>query len=105
LKRPLGSINTILFNLAIKLSKELAVHRQLTGLPDFSWYNLPKREKYTKREKIYQITAKHTKWPLNISDGHEICQYFEYKGPSKCTQVGIFGTKIYHLATLLLRMR
>jgi hypothetical protein len=29
------------------------------GLPDFSWYNIPKREKYT-----YQMTTKYTNWPL-----------------------------------------
>jgi hypothetical protein len=40
------------------------------GLPDFSWFNIPKREK------IYQITAKntqmgtkYTKWPQNIPNG------------------------------------
>jgi hypothetical protein len=40
------------------------------GLPDFSWYNIPKREKYTKGpknipngHKIYQTAIKHNKWP------------------------------------------
>jgi hypothetical protein len=32
------------------------------GLPDFSWYKIPKRGK------IYQMTTKCTKWPLNISN-------------------------------------
>jgi hypothetical protein len=27
------------------------------GLPDFSWFNVPKREKYN------QMTLKHTQWP------------------------------------------
>jgi hypothetical protein len=35
-------------------------HASPTGLPDFSWYNLPKRVK------IYQITIKCTKRPQNI---------------------------------------
>jgi hypothetical protein len=73
-----------------------------TGLPDFSWYNIPKREKYTKwsqnipkghkiyqkatkytkwpqnmytkGHKIYQVAAKYTKWPQNIPNGHKIYQ-------------------------------
>jgi hypothetical protein len=39
------------------------------GLPDFSWSNIPKREKYTKmgeiipnRHKIHQMAGKLTKW-------------------------------------------
>jgi hypothetical protein len=32
-------------------------------LPDFSWYNIPKREK------IYQMTAKHPKRLQNIPNG------------------------------------
>jgi hypothetical protein len=29
----------------------------ISGLPDFSWYSIPKREKYT------IMTTKYTKWP------------------------------------------
>jgi hypothetical protein len=32
------------------------------GLPDFSWYNLPKREKITNEHKTYQMATKYTKW-------------------------------------------
>jgi hypothetical protein len=32
-----------------------------SGLPDFSWSNIPKREKY-----VYQIRIKYTKWPENF---------------------------------------
>jgi hypothetical protein len=47
-------------------------------LPDFSWHNIPKREKYTKLPqnvpngynvyqmaicKVYKISTKNTKWP------------------------------------------
>jgi hypothetical protein len=39
-----------------------------TGLPDFSCYKIPKREK------IHQITIKCTKWPQNIPNGHKIYQ-------------------------------
>jgi hypothetical protein len=31
------------------------------GMPDFSWYNIPKREKYTN-------------WPNNVLNGHKIYQ-------------------------------
>jgi hypothetical protein len=50
------------------------------GLPDFSWYNIPKRGK------IYQITTKYNKWLLNLPIGGEINQIaikytniFQYK--------------------------
>jgi hypothetical protein len=33
--------------------------RQQPGLPDFSWYNKPKRGKYTN-------------WPLNIPNDHDV---------------------------------
>jgi protoporphyrinogen oxidase len=36
------------------------------GLPDFYWYNIPKREK------MYQITIKYTKWSQNIPKGRKI---------------------------------
>jgi hypothetical protein len=46
---------------------------QTGGLPDFPWYNTPKREKITKwlqnipnGHKIYQMATKYTKWPQNI---------------------------------------
>jgi hypothetical protein len=37
-------------------------------MPDFSWYNLPKRGK------MYQMTTKDTKWPQNIYNGHKMDQ-------------------------------
>jgi hypothetical protein len=73
-----------------------------TGLPDFSWYNIPKRGK------IYQMTIKYTKLSQNIPncckihipDGHKMYQHHPLPEPPKCTQIGIFGLKINHLATL-----
>jgi hypothetical protein len=32
-------------------------HDRFSGLPDFSWYKIPKRGK------IYQMTTKYIKWP------------------------------------------
>jgi hypothetical protein len=80
-----------------------------TGLPDFSWHNIPKRGK------IYQISTtlpngpKYTKWPqnictkwsLNIPNDHKLYQHFPFLGPPKFTQIGILGLKTNHLATLL----
>jgi hypothetical protein len=55
-------------------------------LPDFSWYNLPSREKYTKwhqnipnGHKIYQIATKYTKWPQHIPNGQLIYQHLPLK--------------------------
>jgi hypothetical protein len=69
-------------------------------LPDFSRYNAPKREKYTK-------------WPQNLPNGHYINIPFSHKIDTmalrntnifqdlpKLTQNWIFGLKKYHLATL-----
>jgi hypothetical protein len=65
-----------------------------TGLPDFPWYNIPKREK------IYQITIKYTKWPQSIPNGHKIYQNIPSQVPPQFTQIIIFGLKIYQLATM-----
>jgi hypothetical protein len=65
------------------------------------------------------MDIKYTKWTENIPNGHIpnghkiyqmaikyskgqkiIDNYIPFQGPQKCTQVGIFGMKVYHLATL-----
>jgi hypothetical protein len=79
-----------------------------TGLPDFSWYNIPKQFK------INQITRKYTKWPQNTLNGHKIYQivvnrpkfhkiyqHLPLQDPPKFTPIAIFGLKICHLATLI----
>jgi hypothetical protein len=66
-------------------------------LPDFSWYNRPKRGK------IYQITIKYTKWPLNVRNGgkyigpngHKIYQLLPSQDPPKFTQIGIWKYAIW----------
>jgi hypothetical protein len=92
----------------------------LAGLPDFSWYDIPKREKYTKwrknmpmtklfqmAKKIYQMTKnipndeKYTNWQKNTPNGRKIHKHHPLPDPQKFTQIWIFGLKIYHLATLL----
>jgi hypothetical protein len=53
-----------------------------TGLPDFSWYILPKREKF------YQYTTKDTQCLSNISNG------------CKMDQTSMKYSKIFHCKTL-----
>jgi hypothetical protein len=43
-------------------------------LPDFSWYNIPKRENIPINHNMYQMATKYTKWPQNIPNGHKIYQ-------------------------------
>jgi hypothetical protein len=37
-----------------------------------------------------------------IPHGQKIYQHFPFQGPPNFTQIGIFGSKINHLATLLI---
>jgi hypothetical protein len=36
-----------------------------------------------------------------MPNGHKIYQHIQFHGPPKYTQIGIFGLKINHLATLV----
>jgi hypothetical protein len=38
---------------------------------------------------------------VNIQNGHKVYQHFSYQGRPKHTRVGIFCTKMSHLATLV----
>jgi hypothetical protein len=49
--------------------------------------------------KIYQSALKYTKWPENGPNGHKIYKHRQLQDPPKFTQIGIFGLKVYHLAT------
>jgi hypothetical protein len=53
-------------------------------LPDFSWYKIPEREKYTK------MTTKYTKQQENRRHVHEIYHHLSFKDASKFTQTAIF---------------
>jgi hypothetical protein len=55
-----------------------------SGLPDLSWYSVPKQEKYTK------MTAKCTKWPYYVAIPNG-CQIF---------QMAINYTNIFHYKVL-----
>jgi hypothetical protein len=71
-------------------------------LPDFSWYDIPKRIK------IFQNTTKYTKFPSIIPNGHKVAipnlhkiyQHLQLQVPPKFTKIWIFGLKTNHLATL-----
>jgi hypothetical protein len=49
---------------------------------------------------MHQIAIEYTKWPENWPNGHTIYQHLPLQDRPKFTQIGIFGWKIYHLATL-----
>jgi hypothetical protein len=80
----------------------ISLHRDklYAGLPDFSCGT------------IYQKQGKCTKWPQQIRNIPKdrkiepmsikyVCQHQPLQDPPKFTQSGIFGMKIYHLATLV----
>jgi hypothetical protein len=66
-------------------------------LLDTIYQNERKYTKFTttlpKGYRIYQMTVKY-------SNDHKIYQHFPFSGPPKFTQIGIFGLKTNHLATL-----
>jgi hypothetical protein len=67
---------------------------KLSGLPDFSCYNIPKREK------IYQIPTKFTKWLLNRPNGRKLYQHHPLQDTPKIYPSWIFCLKKCHLAIL-----
>jgi hypothetical protein len=71
------------------------------GCQIFLGPNMPNWEKYNKWPKLCQTAINYTKWPYNIPNGHKNIQQLPFKGPPKFTQIGIFGLKTNHLATLI----
>jgi hypothetical protein len=45
-------------------------HHPSSGLPDYSWFNIPKIPNGRK----------------NFTNGNKVCQHFPLQGPPKCTQ-------------------
>jgi hypothetical protein len=43
----------------------------------------------------------YTKWHYIIPNDHKAHQRVPFQDPPKCTQIGSFGLKVSHLATLL----
>jgi hypothetical protein len=61
------------------------------GLPDFSWYSIPNREKYIPGyHKIYQMAKKFTSWMQTIPNEHKIYQHPLLQDPPKLIENGIF---------------
>jgi hypothetical protein len=46
------------------------------------------------------MAIKYARRPYYVPNGQKINQHVPRQGPSKFSQNGIFGLKIYHLATL-----
>jgi hypothetical protein len=51
------------------------------------------------------MATKYTKWPKNRPNGYKMYQQRPLQEPLKFSQIGIFGLKIYHLATLVSALR
>jgi hypothetical protein len=49
---------------------------------------------------MHQVVIKYPKCPQNVPNGHKIYHYFLIGGPENFSQIGIFGLKTNHLATL-----
>jgi hypothetical protein len=47
------------------------------------------------------MATTYTKWPQHIPNGRKIDQHLPLQDPQKFTQIGIFGLKLCHLATLI----
>jgi hypothetical protein len=57
-------------------------------LPDFSWYNIPKRgENLPLNEPKQPLNIK---WPKNRPSFHKIYQHLPWQDPPKCTQIIFF---------------
>jgi hypothetical protein len=84
--------------------EEIRVHGACQGCQIFLGAVNQNGEKYTKMDTNLPNGIK-IGIPIcltyNIQNGHKIYEHFPFQGPSKISQIGIFGMKIYHLATLV----
>jgi hypothetical protein len=70
-------------------------------LPALSWYNIPIPEKICQNDhKLYQICHKIYQIAVNRPNDLKIYQHLSFKDNAKCSQIWIFCSKKYHLATL-----
>jgi hypothetical protein len=49
------------------------------------------------------MAIKYFQWPYNRPNGHKLNQHFPLQDPPKFTQIGIFGLRTNHLASLVQR--
>jgi hypothetical protein len=75
--------------------------KKLPGLPDFNCVQHTKTGKKKQNDlKKYQMAIKYFQRPYNRPKGHKTYQHFPLQDPPKFTQIGIFGSKTNHLASL-----
>jgi hypothetical protein len=77
---------------------------QVVEQQDCQIYHSPKHqtgENIPNYIKIYQMDIKYFQWTNNRSNDHKIYRDFPKQYPTKLTQIGIFGLKTNHLATLV----
>jgi hypothetical protein len=65
--------------------------QNIAGLPDFSWYNIPKREKIIpNNQKISQMATKYPKLQQNRPDWQKTYQHLPLQDPPKFAQIAKF---------------
>jgi hypothetical protein len=80
--------------------RSVAVSWYRSGLPDFSWCNIPKWENIYQRttEYVYSVTIKYNRLPHKMA--LKMSKHFLFMGLKNFPKMGFFGMPIYHLATL-----
>jgi hypothetical protein len=63
-----------------------------------AWYQ--NRKNVQIEHNMYRMVTKSPKTQLNIPNGHKMYQHYPIWGPENFSQIGIFGLKTNHLATL-----
>jgi hypothetical protein len=74
---------------------------QVQGCQIFLGARYQNRKNVPNEHTIYQMVIKYSKCPLNVPNGHKIFQHFHIRDPEIFSQIGIFGLKTNHLATLV----
>jgi hypothetical protein len=83
-----------LANISIYLPTYICIKSSIAGLPDFSWYLVPKPENVPNYYEISQVSVKIFQMAIKYIN------IFQSKELPKFNLIGIFGLKINHLATL-----
>jgi hypothetical protein len=71
-----------------------------SGLPDFSWYKVPKRKNIPYCHKLYQMSINLTKDCKMDQVSIKSTNFFQCKTLQNLPKFGFFGLKTNHLATL-----
>jgi capsular polysaccharide biosynthesis protein len=72
------------------------------GCQIFSVQHTKTGKRYTKEPKMYQMAIHLYNLAVNRQHDHKKYQHLPLQDLLKFTQIGIFGLKIYHLATLFI---